>query len=465
MKPSRILPVLALSSLLINCRADRPEIEAGNTSQLADVAIGNLDKPNWTRVDLKLNRLRPSTETIERNYQKNDGKEIIDTKVQVLHGDYRILLTYRDAQGKTLYESCKDEKSKEHAIYVPHYAVEIKICTEGGETPVGVVVSKEADVSIKPVVTPTGGTSPDKPTPPPVASGSFVAQHGMLSVSGNKIVDKNKQPIQLKGMSLFWSQWSGTFWNADTISFIKKDWKATLVRAAMGVEEGGYLTQPDAEKERVKTVVNAAIKEGIYVIIDWHDHHATRNAAKAVEFFSEMAGLYANNPHVIFEVYNEPIDDSWEQVKSYSETVIKAIRAKNAQNLVIVGSPTWSQRVDLAADNPIQDKNVAYTLHFYSGTHRQDLRDKASYALNKGIALFVTEFGVCDASGNGNIDLAEADRWMAFMDQHKISWANWSLFDKNESASALKPGSNTRGGWTANDLTESGAYIKKKMME
>jgi endoglucanase len=455
MKPFRILPILALSSLLINCGPDRPSMEGGSSSRLADVAIGNLEKPNWTRFDLKLERLRPSTETMQRNY-KNEGKDLNDTSIKVSYGDYKILLTYKDAQGKIVYESCPHEKTKEHPINIPRYLTRIEICQEGSETPVDVVEPKDANVIVKPVVVPSGGAA---------APGSFVAQHGMLTVSGNRIVDKNKQAIQLKGMSLFWSQWSGSFWNADAVAFIKKDWKATLIRAAMGVEEGGYLAQPAAEKERVKTVVNAAIKEGIYVIIDWHDHHATNNTARAVEFFSEMAALYANNPHVIFEVYNEPINDSWEQVKTYSETVIKAIRAKGAQNLVIVGSPTWSQRVDLAADNPVQDKNVAYTLHFYSGSHRQDLRDKATYALNKGIALFVTEFGVCDASGNGNIDLAEADRWMEFMKQNKISWANWSLFDKDESASALKPGVNTRGGWTESDLTQSGAYIRKKMME
>jgi endoglucanase len=440
-------------------------MESDSTSQLSAVAIGYLDKPSWTQFQLTLERLRPTSEKIEKNYQNSGKTEFSDATVKVPHGDYKIVLTYKDGQGKTVYESCDNEKNKVHPIYVPRYPTDIVICEADGQTPVGSVKPKEADVTITPVVVPGGGAAPGKPTPPPAASGSFVAQHGLLKAKGNQIVDQNNQPIQLKGMSLFWSQWSGSFWNADAVAFIKKNWKATLVRAAMGVEEGGYLTQPEAEKARVKTVVDAAMKEGIYVIIDWHDHHATRNTAKAVEFFSEMAGLYANNPHVIFEVYNEPIDDSWEQVKIYAETVIKAIRAKNAQNLVIVGSPTWSQRVDLAADNPVQDQNVAYTLHFYSGTHRQDLRDKAAYALEKGIALFITEFGVCDASGNGNIDLAEADRWMAFMDKHKLSWANWSLFDKNESASALKPGSNPRGGWTDGDLTESGAYIKRKMME
>jgi endoglucanase len=265
-------------------------------------------------------------------------------------------------------------------------------------------------------------------------------------------------------MSLFWSHWSSQFWNKNVIATLKNDWKSTVVRAAMGVEEGGYLTNPQAEKDRVKLVVEQAVSLGMYVIIDWHDHNADLHPESAVAFFSEMAGFYANTPNVIFEVFNEPVNQSWDQVKSYSETVIAAIRAKGAKNLVIVGSPMWSQRVDQAADNPIRASNVAYTLHFYAATHKQDLRDKAIYALNKGLALFVTEFGVCDASGNGAIDLAETDIWMAFMDKYKISWANWSVNDKAESASALKPGANVNGGWAAADLTVSGDYIKKKIM-
>jgi endoglucanase len=455
MQALRILPVLALTGLLLtHCSADRSSIEGGQRSQLSDVAIGHLDQPNWTRFDLVVERLRPEAHKIEKKYQRMDNQELRDATIQVPFGDYKILLTYRNDQGQILYESCAAEKTKEHSIQAARYPVEIRICAADGETPAGEVKpNDQADVTINPVVTTPGSTD------------SFVAKHGLLRVAGGKIVDKDQKPIQLKGMSLFWSQWSDTFWNADVVTTLKKDWKATLVRAAMGVEEGGYLTQPAKEKDKVKTVVNAAIKEGLYVIIDWHDHHATTNADKAVEFFTEMASLYGNNPHVIFEIYNEPINDSWEQVKAYSEKVIKAIRAKNAQNLVIVGSPTWSQRVDLAADNPIQDSNVAYTLHFYAGTHRQDLRDKAAYAINKGLALFVTEFGVCDASGNGSIDLEESDRWMAFLNTHGISWANWSLFDKEESASALKKGSNPRGGWTEKDLTISGAYIKQKLME
>jgi endoglucanase len=293
-----------------------------------------------------------------------------------------------------------------------------------------------------------------------------VEKHGKLKVVGNQIQDESGAQVQFKGMSFFWSQWGSQLYNASAVNTLVDDWKATLVRAAMGVEMGGYLEHPEDEKARVKTVVDAAIAKGVYVIIDWHDHNATQHTAQAREFFTEMAQLYGSKPNVIFEVFNEPDDESWGQVKSYAEEVIGAIRGAGADNVIVVGTPTWSQDVDIAADDPITAyPNIAYTLHFYAGTHTQFLRDKAQVAMSKGLALFSTEWGTCDASGDGGIDLAESQVWVDFLNSNKISWANWALSDKQESASALVPGASPTGGWADSALTESGKFAKAKILE
>lgn len=296
-----------------------------------------------------------------------------------------------------------------------------------------------------------------------VEADTFVSRHGFLSVHQGQIVSESLEPVQLKGMSLFWSQWSTGFWQANTVATLARDWKATVVRAAMGIEHGGYLEAPEREKARVQTVVDAAVREGIYVIIDWHDHNAHQHRDAAIRFFGEMAARYRSVPNVIFEVFNEPTSISWPEVKSYAEAVIRSIREQGAKNLVIVGSPEWSQRVDLAAQSPLADANTAYALHFYASTHRGELRAKADLALGRGLALMVTEFGTCEASGNGRIDYSETDIWLNYLDQKKIGWANWSLHDKNESASALRPGVNPSGPWNDNDLSASGRYIKNRL--
>ncbi|XXT14694.1 glycoside hydrolase family 5 protein [Sorangium sp. So ce429] len=293
-----------------------------------------------------------------------------------------------------------------------------------------------------------------------------VDTHGRLQIVGKELRNQHNAPVQLKGMSLFWSQWGGSFYNANVVNSIADSWGATVVRAAMGVESGGYLTNPAAEKARVKAVVDAAIAKGIYVIIDWHDHSASSHTAEAKAFFKEMAETYGQQPNVLFEIFNEPDGESWDNIRAYANEVIKVIRDARSNNVIIVGTPTWSQDVDIAANNPITGySNIAYTLHFYANTHRESLRAKARTAMDKGLALFVTEFGTCDASGNTGLNLSESQTWINFLNTNKISWANWSLFDKNETASALVPGASTSGSWPDSQLTESGRWVKARMLE
>ncbi len=295
---------------------------------------------------------------------------------------------------------------------------------------------------------------------------SPVELHGALSVSGNQIVNKDGTTVSFAGNSLFWSNngWGGEkYYNPSVVSWLKSDWNATIVRAAMGVDEnGGYISHPE-NKQKVITVVDAAIEEGLYVIIDWHSHHAEDYQDEAVAFFQEMANLYKSYDNVIYEIYNEPLNNvSWSNtIKPYSEAVISAIRAIDPDNLIIVGSSTWSQDVDIVSLDPITDfSNIAYTLHFYAGSHGQSLRNKAQTALNNGIALMVTEWGAVNANGDGAVNENSVNQWMDFLCENSISHCNWALNDKVEGASVLKPGSSINGNWLDSDLTTSGILVK-----
>ena len=299
-----------------------------------------------------------------------------------------------------------------------------------------------------------------------IAAGAVPA----ISVSGNKVLFGG-QVGSVSGMSMFWSNtnWGGEkYYNAQTVGWLKSNWNAKLVRAAMGVnDDGGYLTDA-ANKTRLTTVVDAAIANDMYAIIDFHSHVAHQYQAQSIAFFQEMARKYGNTNNVIYEVFNEPLNTHpWSStVKPYAIEVIKAIRAIDPDNLIIVGTPTWSQDVDIAANDPITGyANIAYTLHFYAGTasHGQPLRDKATIALNKGIALFVTEWGSVNADGAGGVNVAETNAWLAFMKANNISNANWSLVDKAEGSAALVAGASANGGWTDAQLTVSGALAKNNI--
>lgn len=290
---------------------------------------------------------------------------------------------------------------------------------------------------------------------------TVVENLGALKVMGNKIVDKNNNNAVLRGMSLFWSQWGGSFYNESCIKWLKDDWKCTVVRASMGIESGGYLTNQQAEYKKVTTVIDACIKLGIYVIVDWHDHNAQDHLQQSKTFFASIAQKYGAYPNIIYEIYNEPLQVSWSSViKPYATEVINTIRQYDKTNMIVVGSSNWSQDVDIAAKDPIVGTNIAYSLHFYTSTHTQSLRNKAISAMNSGVSLFVTEFGISEASGDGKINYTETSNWISFLETYKLSSCNWSIIDKNESSAALKAGASAAGNWNQSILSESGIYIR-----
>ncbi len=297
------------------------------------------------------------------------------------------------------------------------------------------------------------------------AQTSIVEKYGQLSVKGSYIMSQYGDTVQLRGMSMFWSQWMWQYYNAGVIKWLKDDWKCTVIRIAMGVENGGYLDNPYDEKQKVIKMVDAAIANGIYVIIDYHSHEAHTNPEPAKKFFAEMSKKYGQSPNVLYEVYNEPLQEiSWyKNIKPYAESVIKEIRKNDPDNIVICGTRQWSQLVGEASNSPIKDSNTVYTLHYYAASHGQYLRDEAMKAMKNGVAIFVSEFGTCEYTGNGVLDYKASTEWFNFLDEHKISWCNWSVSDKEETASILKPGARYTGKWKDEDLTPSGQFIKDEM--
>lgn len=287
-----------------------------------------------------------------------------------------------------------------------------------------------------------------------------VERHGQLQVQDGAVVDQHGRPVILRGMSLFWSQWMPQYYSAGTVRWLADDWKVDVVRAAVAVPEGGYLEHPEQETAKAEAVIDAAIAAGIYVIVDWHAHQPEPEAA--ARFFDHIAQKYGDQPNVIYETYNEPLPEhTWaEVVKPYHEAVIARIRARDPDNLIVAGTPSWSQDVDIAAADPLAFSNVAYTLHFYAGTHRQPLRDKALRAMQLGAALFVTEWGTTQATGDGGVDEAETRLWWAFLEQHGLSYANWSVADKVEDSAALRPGASGDGHWRDDQLTPSGRLVR-----
>jgi endoglucanase len=304
------------------------------------------------------------------------------------------------------------------------------------------------------------GSASAQPAPTPLDV------NGVLRVQNGIIVNKNNRPPQLRGISFSWSIWQGRKYdNPAVVDWLVKDFKVSLIRVPIAVQPAaGYLDDPEGQKNLITTVVDEGLKDNIYVLLDWHDHNAHLHIAQAKAFFAEMAKRYAGKPNIIYEIWNEPERVSWDVVKDYAVQVITEIRKYDPNGLIVVGSPHWDQDVDVVADAPITGfSNIAYSFHFYASdpSHQEKLMAKADKALRKGLPIIVSEWGVGEADGNGEFNRDKTKNWLNWLERNKLSWINWNITDKKETTALLQPGAPTDGGWTEEQLTPAGQYIRK----
>lgn len=296
----------------------------------------------------------------------------------------------------------------------------------------------------------------------------YDASAGRLHVKGTKLVDKKGHEVQLRGVSTHGLSWYPQYVNDKCFAQLHDKWGANVVRLAMYTEEYNGYCSGDAKncsdlKKLIKKGVKLAKKHKMYVIVDWHilsDGNPNSHKKEAKAFFREMSREFKGYNNVIYEICNEPNNGtSWKEIKSYAKSVISTIRKNDKKAVIVVGTPTWSQDVDQAAADPIKGDNIMYALHFYAATHKADLRNKMTAAINKGLPVFVTEYGICDASGNGAIAKEEANRWVQTMDEYGVSYIAWNLSNKQESSSIIKSSCSKVSGFKKSELSDEGRWL------
>ena len=299
------------------------------------------------------------------------------------------------------------------------------------------------------------------------------AKPSALHVEGTRLVNAKGRTVQLRGVSTHGLSWFPQYVNQKAFTYMKKKWKINVVRLAMYTAEyNGYCTGDDQNRKNLEKLIDKGVryaaKAGLYVIIDWHilsDGNPGTYQTQAVSFFRKMAKKYKGYSNVLYEICNEPNGGAgWGTIHSYADTVVKTIRKYDKKAVILVGTPTWSQDVDEAAKDPLKGYgNLMYTLHFYAGTHGQYLRDKAQAALNAGLPLFVSEFGISDASGNGGLNMEEGKQWLDFLDKNKISYVAWNLSNKDESSALIRSSCQKVTGWKKDDLSDWGRWYAARL--
>ena len=321
---------------------------------------------------------------------------------------------------------------------------------------------------------------------------TLFGQYGKLSVKNGHLVGEDGSYVQLKGVSTHNMNSFPEFVNDDAIEFMADNWGMQLFRLAMysafADGDDGYSDGSDAHREELENMIIRSVKKcaelGIYVMVDWHilfDYDPNMHKDMALKFFEKMVPVLSEYDNVIYEICNEPSMDvdwavfkpewqklretwpekkcSWDSIKAYANEVIPVIRKAKPDCVIVCGTTMWSQGVDEAADSPLEFENMLYALHFYATTHKQSLRDKAIYALKKGIGIYVTEYGICDAAGSGDVDFEETARWIDFINENKLCYTVWNLSNKNETSAMIKPDCKKLTGWTEDELSVSGKWF------
>lgn len=448
--------------------------EKGKYTQY-DVTVYNNESEKIT--DWSLDAECPADMVVDQNW--NTTVSVSGGKMNIIPADYAKAI---EAGGKTeglgiiVADSTGNPLSKYQISYSLEGASDQKTATGiSGENSSDSIVTTENNSENSNV---TNSTDSDSKEDTKVAVSNNTAKVtntlSKLHVEGTSLMNEKGEAVRLQGISTLGLAWYPQYVNEETFKSFKDDWGINIIRLAMYTQEdGGYCVGDEANKKKLKGLIDKGVKAatdlGLYVIIDWHilsDGNPMTHEDEAEKFFDEMSRKYASYSNVLYEICNEPNGSNWKsQIKPYAEKIIPIIRKNAPDSVIIVGTNTWSQDVDDVISDPINEKNLMYTVHFYAATHKENIRNKAKKALDAGIPVFISECSICDASGNGGLDKASADEWKKFINENGLSFIEWSLSNKNESSAILVPSCKKTSGFTDSDYTDSAKYYRTWMRE
>ena len=291
-----------------------------------------------------------------------------------------------------------------------------------------------------------------------------------LKVAGTQILDSQNHPVRLCGVNAacmeFTSDGEGHI--LKTVNVAIQDWHVNIIRLPLSQDRwfGKAHEQTDGGKEYralVKQIVSECARQHCYIILDlhWSDcnewgknigQHSMPDTNSLV-FWKSIAPIYANNPAVLFDLYNEPHDVSWDvwltggfikdkpnrwdmTAKDYQcvgmQTVLDTIRATGAKNVVICGGLDWAYDFSGILDgrqlSDLTGNGVIYANHCYDNKHQSVYTWIANMeAATAKLPVIVSEFG----GNSGPSKMAPNDNWLLHVlqaiEEHQWSYTAWDL--------------------------------------
>lgn len=288
-----------------------------------------------------------------------------------------------------------------------------------------------------------------------------------LLVVGNKIQTKDGKDVWLQGISLCSMEWSASGDNIlKSVTEAVDNWKANCLRLPIREDfwfgKGAYQKDGGAGyRQLVDDVVNLAGGKGVYVVLDLHRFRAPTQIH--ADFWKEVATKYNNHPAVLFELFNEPHDVSWEvwrdggfvsdkktnenvaaenkeKLKGFKsvgiQKLIDVVRGTGAKNIVIPGALDWSYDLSgILKGYELDDKGgngIVYSSHVYpwkSKWQEMFLDVAAKYP------IFIGEVGCEIKPMPWQKTTEDPNTWapdmLGLIQKHKLNWTAWCFHPRS----------------------------------
>jgi hypothetical protein len=330
-----------------------------------------------------------------------------------------------------------------------------------------------------------------------------------LEVKGNQILNSKNEPVTLRGVNAACLEWSsdGDGHILETVRVAIDDWNSNIVRIPLSQDRwfGKAPEQKDegkAYRALVKETVELCSSKGCYIILDLHWSDANewgQNIGQhsmpdrnSIIFWKDIAPIYANNPAVIFDLYNEPHDVSWDvwlkggeikdrpngpdlPAKTFEavgmQEMLDAVRSTGAKNVVIAGGLEWAYDFDGILEgrqlNDPMGNGVIYANHAYDHFGESIFTWIANMKeASAKFPIIISEFGWSGGPNRrkewwgNNPSSALNDDWLLHLIKG-IQENNWSFaaWDLHPAA-----GPTLIADWNYMPTPDFGVYVKKLLV-